>query len=194
MYIPKLYRVDDQARIFSFVRENAFGQLVSNVNGRPHVTHMPFLLSADESTLSGHLAIGNPQHAELEEREVLITFQGPHDYISPSWYNSPTVPTWNYQAVHIYGRCKVYKTPEKLKQAVDALTAEYEQGFAEPWVPDYKASKLRGIVGVEIKITDIECQFKLDQGQTADEIKNIATQLEARGELELANAMRAEIK
>lgn len=194
MYIPALYQVQDESRIFSFVRENAFGQLVSNVAGRPHVTHMPFQLSADKKTLIGHLAIGNPQHIELEGCEVLVTFQGPHDYISPSWYSSAAVPTWNYQAVHIYGVCTVFKDPERLKVAVDELAAEYEQAFEEPWVPDYKAAKLRGIVGVEIRITDMQCQFKLDQGKTDNEINNIANQVEARGERRLAKAMRAELK
>lgn len=194
MYIPTMYRVEETSRIFSFVRNNAFGQLISNVAGRSHVTHMPFLLSADNKNIVGHLAVANPQHAELEGSEVLITFQGPHDYISPTWYRSAAVPTWNYQAVHIYGECRVFKDPEKLKLAIDELAAENEQDFEEPWIPDYKPSKLRGIVGVQIKITDVQCQFKLDQGKAADEINNIADQVEARGEYKLAAAMRAEIK
>ena len=126
MYIPRHFAVSDRDEMFAFIEANAFGQLISSVAGRPFSTHMPFLLSADRTSCIGHLAKQNPQHAEIGGQQVLISLQGPHDYVSPSWYRSPGVPTWNYQAVHIYGRCRVFTDREKLKSLVDALTARYE--------------------------------------------------------------------
>ena len=77
-YIPKAFRVTDHDEIFSFVEENAFGQLVSTVEGRISSTHMPFLLS-DDKKIFGHFAKQNSQHNELDNQEALVTFLGPHD-------------------------------------------------------------------------------------------------------------------
>ena len=95
MYVPEHFEVTDADEIFAFVAANAFGQLISKVDGRFFSTHIPFLLSADRTKLLGHMARPNPQHLELDNQQVLVTFQGPHDYISPAWYASPGVPTWN---------------------------------------------------------------------------------------------------
>jgi transcriptional regulator len=89
MYIPKHFEVTDEGEIFSFIEANAFGQLVSSVARRPFSTHMPFLVSSDKKKMIGHVAKQNPQYSEIDGQEVLITLQGPHDYISPSWYSSP---------------------------------------------------------------------------------------------------------
>ena len=101
MYIPEHFAVTDTSEVFAFIEANAFGQLVSNVDGRLFATHMPFLLSEDKSRLLGHVARQNPQHLALEGQECLVILQGPHGYISPSWYNTPGVPTWNYQVVRL---------------------------------------------------------------------------------------------
>lgn len=101
MYTPKYFQVSDREEVCGFIEKNGFGQLISTVNGRLFSTHMPFTLSADKSRLYGHLAKNNPQHLELEGQEILISIQGPHDYISPTWYASPGVPTWNYQSLSL---------------------------------------------------------------------------------------------
>ena len=122
MYLPEHFEVTNRDEIFEFVDTNTFGQLISPVDGRPYSTHMPFLVSEDRQRLIGHVAKQNPHHSQVDGEEVLVTFQGPHDYISPSWYNSPGVPTWNYQAVHIYGVCSVFTDADKMKKVVDSLT------------------------------------------------------------------------
>ena len=189
MYIPKHFEVTDQDVIFAFINENAFGQLVSNVDGRLFSTHMPFLLSDDKTRLTGHVARLNPQHAELDGQEVLVTLQGPHDYISPSWYASAGVPTWNYQAVHIYGRGRVFDDTEALRTVVEALTEKYEAAFEQGWQPEYKAAMLSAIVGIEVAITDIHCKFKLSQNRPAQDQRQVITQLKAQGADALAAAM-----
>lgn len=95
MYIPKPFQVEDKNEIFRFVEANAFGQLISNLDGRPFSTHLPFWLSKDKTHVFAHLAKQNPQLKSMDGQEVLITLEGSHDYISPSWYDSAGVPTWN---------------------------------------------------------------------------------------------------
>lgn len=189
-YIPKAFRVTDNDEIFSFIEENAFGQLVSTVEGRISSTHMPFLLSDDKQKIFGHFAKQNPKYPELDNQEALVTFLGPHDYISPSWYNSPGVPTWNYQAVHVYGICRVFNDQESLKAVVENLTTKYESAMKNPWEPSYDPSLLGAIVGVEISITKIQCKYKLSQNRPAADKERVIAQLAGRGSISMADAMR----
>lgn len=189
MYIPKHFEVTDKKEIFKFIEANAFGQLISSVEGNFFSTHMPFLVSENQSSLIGHLGKQNSQWQSLNGQKVLVTLQGPHDYISPSWYASPGVPTWNYQAVHIYGTCKTFHAHKDLKSAVDTLTKKYELSFNEPWEPVYKDAMLESIVGLEIEINDIQCKYKLSQNRSKQDQLQVIEQLKASGSLKLAAAM-----
>jgi transcriptional regulator len=189
VYIPKHFEVRDKTEIASFVETNAFGQLISNVGGKLFSTHMPFLLSHDKDKIIGHLALQNPQHSDLNGQEVLITIEGPHDYISPSWYASPGVPTWNYQALHIYGKARVFSSNENIKSVVDALTQKYESALPQPWKPEYKEDMLSAIVGVEITISKIECKYKLSQNRSSQDRSQVIEHLRAKGSNKLAASM-----
>ena len=161
MYVPDHFQVADQAEILAFIDANAFGQLISIEAQRPFVSHLPFLLADDGRKLLCHLARQNPQWQSLEDQQVLVTFLGAHDYISPSWYQNAGVPTWNYQAVHVYGHCRVFDDTSQLAGVVDALSARYEAAFEKPWQPQYRDAMLKAIVGVEIEIDEIEAKYKL---------------------------------
>ena len=191
MYIPRHFEVTDKEEIFAFVEANGFGELISTVGGRPFSTHIPFLLSENNSKIVGHLAVQNPQHSEISGQEVLITLQGVHDYISPSWYSAPGVPTWNYQSVHIYGYARVFTDPENVRPVVDALTEKYEAGFSQPWQPEYRDTMLSAIVGIEISITEMQCKYKLSQNRSAQDRLQVIAQLKEHGSLELAAAMES---
>lgn len=189
MYIPKHFEITNEDEKFAFIESNAFGQLISTVEGRPFATHMPFYVSDDRSKLIGHFAKQNPQHGELANQEVLVTLQGPHDYISPSWYEAPGVPTWNFQAVHVYGQCAVFDDIEWLKDVVDTLTAKFESSFESPWQPEYAAARLGAIIGIEITITEIQCKYKLNQNRSSKDRGNVIEQLEKQGSHKLSKAM-----
>jgi transcriptional regulator len=189
MYIPQHFEVTDREEIFAFIKANAFGQLTSSVNGRLFTSHLPFLISDDRDSLFCHVAKGNPQWQAIESQEVLVTFQGPHDYISPSWYSSPGVPTWNYQAAHIYGKPQLVKEKDKLVNIIHELTDIYESSFEEPWVPKYDGSMLNFIVGIEIKITDVQCKFKLSQNRSESDRKQVIKGLQENGSSQLSRAM-----
>jgi transcriptional regulator len=189
MYIPQHFAVTDSDEIFAFVESNAFGQLISTVNGSLYASHLPFLVTQDRSTIICHLAKQNPQHLELDGQEALITLQGAHDYISPTWYSSPGVPTWNYQAVHIYGQCRVFHDSGRLKEVVEALAHKYESVFADPWQPDYGAVMLTAIVGIEVRITDVQCKYKLSQNRSSQDRAQVVEKLKSLGSNKLAQAM-----
>jgi transcriptional regulator len=190
MYIPRHFEVTDDDEIFAFIEANAFGQIISSLQGKLFSTHIPFLLSSDKQKLVGHLAKQNPQHSDMDKQEVLVTLQGPHAYISPSWYKSPGVPTWNYQAVHIYGVCEVFDDHEIIKTIVDTLTRKYESSFQNPWQPDYKTPMLGAIVGIEVTIKEIQCKYKLSQNRPAEDREQVIERLEITGSIRLAKTMR----
>ncbi len=189
MFIPKHFEIEDTEEIYSFIQHNAFGQLISTVEGRLFSTHLPVMLSEDRTQLIGHIAKANPQAAQLEGQEVMVTLEGPHDYVSPSWYLAPGVPTWNYQAAHIYGSCEVTSDAAVLKSIVKSLTAIYEAKSESPWVPDYKESMLRGIVGVVVTISEIQCKYKLNQNRSSEDRKSVIAKLRSAGSNALADAM-----
>jgi transcriptional regulator len=190
MYLPKHFEVAEEAEIFSFVDANAFGQLISIDAGRPYASHLPFLIASDHKSMHCHLARQNPQWQQITHQQVLVTFLGPHDYISPSWYQNPGVPTWNYQAVHIYGHCRVLDDDAAVAEIVETLSARYESGFETPWQPQYREAMLKAIVGVEITIDEVQCKYKLSQNRPAADHQAVVDKLDELGSTPLAGAMR----
>lgn len=190
MYIPKHFEITNNHEITAFIQTNSFGQLTSLLQGKLFSTHLPFLYRPEQNKLLGHLALQNPQHNELDGHQVLVTLQGAHGYISPNWYNTPGVPTWNYQAVHIYGVCSVVNEPKKMAALLNTLTETYEAAQPESWQPDYNESLLNSIIGIEIAITEVQCKYKLSQNRSTEERINISKHLRVQGNHSLADAMQ----
>jgi len=190
MYIPKAFRIDDEDKVLAFIRANAFGQLVSINNGRITSSHLPFLFNEDNTRLLCHVAKPNTQWEDIERQEVLITFEGAHDYISPTWYKTSGVPTWNYQAAHVYGTAHIISDETLLKDMVNKLTVVYESQQDKPWEPEYNGSLLQAIVGIEVQITDIQCKFKLGQNRSKEDRIHVIQALKKQGSSKLAQVMK----
>lgn len=198
LYRPTHFRVDDREALLSFIEAHAFGTLVSSGPAGLHVSHIPFVVDRgdDGSTrLLGHVARGNDQWTALEGAQHLVAiFQGPHAYVSPTWYAShPSVPTWNYTVVHAHGSARLMEEPE-LHELLMRLSSIYEAPNAKPWrmseLPaDYVSTMLKAIVGFEIEVERLEGKFKLSQNRPA-EIPRVADALESAGEPELAALVR----
>lgn len=198
MYVPKAFREDRQQVLHALIRQHSFGTLVTTGGGLT-ATHLPFLLDAgrgDHGTLLGHLARANPQWESFgDEREALAVFQGPHAYISPSWYDIPlSVPTWNYVAVHAYGIPRIIADEAALRAILEATVRTYEAAFEKPWdmahLPDdYVEHMMRGVVGFEIPIDRLEGKRKLSQNRPAEDRQGVVEGLrEQDGALERAVA------
>lgn len=188
MYTPKHFRQEEWSEIENLIRENSFATLVTaDANGLPHATHLPLLLleKADRSKyLSGHISRANPQWKQFDEaRQVLAIFIGPHTYISPSWYNHKNVPTWNYLAVHIYGKVKLVEG-DALRNAMQHMMHHYEHLHAkQPLtmndVPDDLLRKdLAGIKVFEISLDEVLATWKLSQNRDAESFQNVINELE----------------
>ena len=182
MYIPSHFRESDERVLAEFIDAYAFGTLVTIEQRAPFASHLPFLYDRDVRTLHAHVARGNPQWQHVAAQpDVLVIFQGPHGYVSPTWYAEPGVPTWNYTAVHVYGRARVLDEAAAIARHVEKLAARFESGSAAPWVPDYDPRRLLGIVGIEVAIGEIQGKFKLSQNRSAEDRTRVAARLEAFG-------------
>ncbi len=201
MYIPKAFREDDISRLHTFMEAYSFATLVTQHEGMPFATHLPFLLDAERGPngiLLAHMARANPQwHDFASAQEVLVIFQGPHTYISPSWYEVElSVPTWNYAVVHAYGLPHLIEDGEELYKLLKTLIQTHEANFEKQWpfqLPDdYLQKMMRGIVGFEIEITRLEGKFKLSQNRTENERENVIAALqESTNTAALAELMRS---
>ncbi len=194
MYIPKEFQVTDLEQISAFMQANNFASLVSWDGKQPVASHLLFEVVGGgpaEFSLNCHLARANEQWRSLApDAEVLVIFGGAHTYISPRWYNQPgSVPTWNYQAVHAYGKPEIVNDQEELYGMLRRLVDMYETNSGA--VPEYHLEALpkehilemmKGIVGVRIHITRLEAKFKLSQNHSQAERENIIIELEKRGD------------
>jgi len=194
VYLPPAFTETRTELLIEHVQRHEFGLLVSHgaqgTNGGLIASQIPFLLERRDGRLylQGHLARANPQLADLDtEGEALAIFQGPHAYISPSWYEAgPAVPTWNYATVHAYGKARTIAEPDWLRGLLRRLTERHEgREPAPPWrmqdLPEaYLQSMLKGIVGVEIAVSRLDGKFKLSQNRPAADRPRIITALERR--------------
>jgi transcriptional regulator len=200
MYIPDLYKNENQEAITAFLKENSFGILINQTNGKLWATHIPLELSINsegETILEGHISKENPQWQGFAENDqILAVFSGPHSYISPSWYDHENVPTWNYIAVHVYGKIKIIEGDaviESLKRLVD----KYEQNSENPVrIEDLSEKTMmqsRGIVAFEIEIEEIQAQQKMSQNRDDKNYQNIISELEKTNKnqsIAVANEMK----
>ena len=200
MYIPALYKNENLAEVKSFLQQNSFGILISNTDKKLHGTHIPLELDIDENgddVLLGHISKENPQWQYFDENEeVLCIFNGPHAYISSSWYDHENVPTWNYIAVHVYGKISILNDVEVM-DSLRKLVDKYEQNSKNPVsVHTMSAKTLRqakGVVGFRIKITSIQAAYKLSQNRDDHNYHRIIDELEQKKEIAstaISEAMR----
>lgn len=187
MYIPKAFEVTDLATLHQFIETYSFATLVTVAGEQPVATRLPLILDrarGRHGSLLGHVARANPQWRSFDgNRQCLVMFDGPHAYISPSWYaTAPAVPTWNYAAVHVYGIPRPFHDAAKLAALVDGLVGIYEAGMPQPWpgtLPaDFKAAMLKAIVGFAIEIDQIEGKFKLGQNRSVEDRSGAVVRLE----------------
>lgn len=183
MYIPEFNRIEDRDTSLAFLRANPFAVLVSSLDGVPFATHVPLVASerSGQIVLRGHVAKANPHWKSFgQEQESLVIFQGPHAYISPALYEiRETVPTWNYAAVHVYGRVSVVEGNES-REILEELIREFDSSYAAQWASlseKYRSRMLGHIVAFEMLASRLETKFKLSQNRTRGEQANIVRAL-----------------
>ena len=186
MYISKLNREEDRAKILEFLQQNEFATVVTYDGEKPTASHLltEVVQEGENLFVNGHMAKANPLWKTFEKNpEILVIFQGPHTYISPTWYNHVNVPTWNYQAVHVYGKPRIVTDAEEFHAILSRLVARNETGSSyrlESLPPDFVANNMKGIVGFQIEVTRIEANYKLSQNRDDADYQNIVQQLHSR--------------
>ncbi|MCW1929635.1 FMN-binding negative transcriptional regulator [Bhargavaea beijingensis] len=186
MFIPKLFQVTDFEEIRGFVEAHAFGSIVTVHEGRPVATHLPFQFRriGGEWTVTGHFAKANPQWTTIGGQEALVMIQGPHAYVSSSWYTHENVSTWNYQAVHLYGVARLMDEKE-LEEELSLLMRKYEHHRENPvlWETLSEQTKMQknAVVGFTIRINEIQAAYKLSQNRNNADYRNIIDGLRGEG-------------
>ena len=172
MYIPSQYKNENKEDIIAFLKTNAFGILITHTNNRSLATHIPLEYEEKEdgtAIVHGHLSKANEQCTHLQEgTEALCIFNGPHSYVSSSWYDFEEVPTWNYIAVHLRGKLSILNE-DALYQSLKKLTDKYEATQQNPVSLETLSAKtlrqMKGIIGFEITIDTLEAAYKLSQNR-----------------------------
>jgi transcriptional regulator len=178
MYIPKHFEITDPAWCHTLMRAQSFAVMITADDaGGPFATHLPMLVDPARGrlgTLRGHVARANPHWRYLAAgRPTLVIFSGAHAYVSPSWYAThPSVPTWNYVAVHATGTGALVEDPAQVSTLLADLVRTYEVSGPAAWsfealASDYVAGMQRAIVAFEIPIERLEGKAKLSQNRDA---------------------------
>jgi transcriptional regulator len=195
MYLPALFREDRLAVQHKLIRSHPLGLLITAGPSGLLANPIPFLLDAESGergTLLAHMARANGQWRELQDvEECLVVFQGPQDYITPSWYETKretgkVVPTWNYATVHVWGRPRVIDDDGWLRWQVERLTRSQEDERTPPWhvgdAPEtFISGQIKGIIGLEIPIARSEGKWKVSQNRPLVDRAGVVLGLRAEG-------------
>lgn len=183
MYQPPHFREDNLNVQHALIREHPLGLLITSGPSGLIANSVPFHLDSDASekgTLRLHLAKANAQWRDIRDgASILAVFQGANSYVTPSWYETKretgkVVPTWNYAIVQARGQASVVEDADWLLAQIKAITGEHENAREKPWAvadapAEFIRSQLKGIIGIEIEITEIEGKWKVSQNRpTAD--------------------------
>ena len=195
MYVPPHFVEDDKAALHRAIRETRLATLVTLGSEGLEASHVPILLDEGEGpfgVIRGHVARANPQwRRAATETSALAMFLGPDAYVSPNWYatkreTGKVVPTWNYLAIHAYGRVEFFEDAERLRAIVTSLTQPHEGRREKPWAvsdapEDYIQAQLRGIVGFRLPIDRLEGKWKLSQNRPEVDRRGVIEGLEGEG-------------
>ena len=183
MYIPGFNSFTDGQEVVAFMQRYRFATIVTQVNGLPVATHLPFLVKEenDKLVLQAHFAKANPQWKEIEGNTSLVIFTEPHAYISPNNYEKvENVPTWNYIAVHAYGKAQILDSVEQKIELLKHTINTFDSAYLRQWdalSEQYRSKMMNGIVAFEIEVTDLQAKKKLSQNRSELERENIITSL-----------------
>ncbi len=182
MYTPAHFEVRDRDEIAAFMRRYNFAAVVMTLDGEMTATHAPLVIreSAGDLSLIGHFARANPCSAALENSDVLVIFTGPHDYVSPSLYDSKlSVPTWNYTAVHAYGTARVIEAEPALMILIEASEPAYRQQW-DALPESFREKMIAGVTAFEIRVEKLEGKYKLSQNRPPADRARVAQSFEGK--------------
>lgn len=192
MYIQNRYSVQEQEDIIAFIKAHPFGIVVTHDGGKPIATHVPLRFHEETRHMTTHISKANPQWKTIEGQDVLVILQGHDAYVSASWYGHEDVSTWNYQAVHLYGKATLFSEDELIADLAGMLReheGDREQAIVWENLSESVQRQMKGVVGFRIEIEDIQATFKLSQNRNDADHERIVSELEKEGK-PIADVMR----
>jgi transcriptional regulator len=202
MYIPPHFANSDLSELHDAIEAYSFALIVSSESEELVASHLPLLVDRDagpRGTLLGHFARANGHWRSAANQQTLVVFSGPHAYISPTWYAADrVVPTWNYVAVHAYGRLELFEDPAEVLALLARTVEHFEASQPRPWrladqPPEFIERLAVQIVGFRIPIDRLEGKWKLNQNHPPERRERVIAALEGQGvanELAIARLMK----
>ncbi|OCW55982.1 FMN-binding negative transcriptional regulator [Hoeflea olei] len=200
MYLPPHFAETDETVLRALIRAHPLGLLVSSSDTELLANPVPFLLSERDGAtlLRAHLSKANPQWRHIKDgARVLVAFQGGDTYVTPSWYagkaeHGKVVPTWNYAMVQARGEARVHEGADWLHPQVSELTDTHEAARPAPWAvsdaPEtFVAAQLRGIVGIEIEVSELTGKWKVSQNRQEADRRGVEGGLRHEGQEAMAD-------
>jgi transcriptional regulator len=178
VYQPLAFVPRNQQVVRRVIDEHPFATLIAPGGEEPQISHLPLLHHADTSshgTLVGHMAKANPHWRRFVDAPAIAVFQGPHAYISPSWYGDPVnaVPTWNYAVVHVHGRVHLIEPGAPTLATLHELIERFEAHRAQPWHLQLEGARLDAMLGAIVAfrmvIERIDAKLKMSQNRVHDD-------------------------
>lgn len=187
MYLPDQFAMSDEATD-ELLGKGGFGHLVTPNSEGLEVTSLPWLFDAKNRSLVGHVSRPNPHWQLTQDTESVVIIPNVDAYVTPEYYPSKyethkVVPTWNYEILHVFGRLEAHDDREWLLDQVTRLTQSHEAGREKEWSVDEAPARfidmqLRGIVGIELKITRVIAKAKLNQNRSQEDRSGVIRGLE----------------
>lgn len=190
MYTPPAFRINDSSLMLDSIERWNFGLVISNVAGDLETSLLPFIVDRENQRLIGHFARANPHWRCIETaKSMLVSFQGPHCYISPNWYREKNlVPTWNYLAIQVRGKPTLIQDPAQCRSVMDRLVQHQESRLDPPqnrqiWStaqmdPQPLAAMMKSIVCFDIRIETMKGKAKLSQNKSVQDQQGVIETLE----------------
>jgi transcriptional regulator len=203
MYVPSAFQQTETSVLHQFIRSHSFGHLISNGPDGPSSSRLPLLLDESDGpngSLLGHFAKANPQWKTAADQTVLACFDGPHAYISPTWYAEPNVvPTWNYISVQARGTLQLIEDTEAVLDLLHKSVTVYEADEPQPWSaasqpPEFIQQLADAVAAFRIRIEQLTGKEKLSQNQSAERQQRVIAGLRNRSrghDAEVARLMEA---
>jgi transcriptional regulator len=188
VYTPASFEARNRAAIARLLHDYPFATLITPGTPEPHISHVPLLFvpgCEPHGILIGHVARANPHWQHAKDGESVAIFQGPHAYVSPSWYEHPErmVPTWNYAVAHAHGMLEIIEDPVETRRVLDALVQRFEHARPAPWTfamaSRQRDAMVGAIVAFRLRVKRVEGKFKLSQNRSAEDRRRVAAGLNA---------------
>ncbi len=201
MYNPLRFQETNKKEAFDLMYRYPFATIITQTENGPFVSHLPLtpIWNGEDIELVGHLAVANPHSKLIANSAVTVVFNGPHTYISPTWYVEHDVPTWNYVVAHATGHTELYQNAESIIKCLKTLTTHVESLWPSGWVfsipEDLQGTVLeKSIVGFKIKVASLNFKKKLSQNRSkADQLgvlEGLKSRADEQSEL-ILNEMKA---